>query len=603
MSKPGQWRFVETKNNPADLATHGVDANKLKESMWLTGPAFLKQLDSPDATPQIALDSNDPELREVKVKKTHATQEMSSARLNKFSSWSRLRHAIALLISKVRRFKRERDKKRESDAGNPEPPTVDELDRATILLLRIVQKEAFLEDTVSLTEAPVQDSASRQSLRKRKNSLKRSRLHALDPFVDEDGILRVGGRLRRSSLEFSEKHPAILPKNHHLSMPLIRHYHESVHHQGRQITHGAVRQAGYWVISGHGAVTKVISACVTCKKSRGAVMTQHMADLPKDRMDMSPPFTNVGLDVFGPWLVSTRRLRGGAANTKRWGLVFTCLSSRAIHIELLESMDANSFICALRRFFALRGPATKIRCDRGTNFIGGKSEVEHALKELDQRKVQKYVTEQGSQWLFNPPHASHFGGVWERQIRTIRSVLDAMLTRVGSSQLTHELLSTLMAEVTGIVNSRPIAAVPSDTADFQPLSPSMILTAKTRPLAPQPGKFVQEDLYARRWWKRAQYLADQFWCRWRREYLQNLQRRTKWTERQPNLTDGDIVLVKQEDSRRNSWPLGRILKAIKSDDGLVRKAQVLMSHGEGTKMLLRPISQLIHLTSTDQVNN
>ncbi|KAK3737865.1 hypothetical protein QZH41_007295, partial [Actinostola sp. cb2023] len=181
-----------------------------------------------------------------------------------------------------------------------------------------------------------------------------------------------------------------------------------------------------------------------------------MADLPKDRTEPSPPFTNVGIDVFGPWYVRTRKLRGGAANSKRWGLVLTCLSSRAIHIELLESMDASSFICALRRFFAIRGPATRIKCDRGTNFVGGKSELEQSLTETDQQKIQRYSTEQGCEWIFNPPHASHFGGVWERQIRTIRSILDAMLTQIGSSQLTHELLSTLMAEQRSVLSLLPL---------------------------------------------------------------------------------------------------------------------------------------------------
>ena len=126
-------------------------------------------------------------------------------------------------------------------------------------------------------------------------------------------------------------------------------------------------------------------------------------------------------------------------------------------------MDASSFICALRRFFAIRGPVAKIRCDHGTNFVGGKSQLEDALLEMDQTRIQKFTAEQGCEWMFNPPHASHFGGVWERQIGTVRRVLDAMLLKIGRSQLTHELLVTSMAEVAGIVNSRPTAAIPSDT--------------------------------------------------------------------------------------------------------------------------------------------
>ena len=220
-------------------------------------------------------------------------------------------------------------------------------------------------------------------------------------------------------------------------------------------------------------------------------------------------------------------------------LVFTCLASRAIHIELLETMDASSFLCALRRFFAVRGPALRLRCDRGTNFVGAKTEIDQALAEVDKESVARYLSEQGCKWLFNPPHASHFGGAWERQIGTIRRILDAMLLELGSSQLTHELQVTLMSEVAAIVNSRPITAIPSDIYEPHPLSPAMLLTQKTRPLGPLPGSFTARDLYARQRWRKVQFLADQFWTRWKREYVNNLQARKKWTQKRRNLAVGD----------------------------------------------------------------
>ena len=175
------------------------------------------------------------------------------------------------------------------------------------------------------------------------------------------------------------------------------------------------------------------------------MLEQQMADLPSDRAEVGPPFTNVGFDVFGPWTVQTRKTRGGVANAKRWGLVFSCLVIRAIHIELPETIDASSFICALRRFFSLRVPALRLRCDRGSNFVGAKTELDEALEEMDKESVEKYISEQGCEWLFNPPHAFHFGGVWERQIGTIRRILDAMLLEIGAQRLTHELLVTLMS--------------------------------------------------------------------------------------------------------------------------------------------------------------
>ena len=207
-------------------------------------------------------------------------------------------------------------------------------------------------------------------------------------------MLRVGGRLRRAELEFGERHLVILPRKDHVSKLIARHYHKRVHHQGRSITRGAVRQAGYWIVGGHQAISNEIHACVKCKKLRDRPLEQKMADLPADRMKIAAPFTYVGFDVFDPWEVHTRKTRGGTANSKRWGVVFTCLASRALHIELIESMDASAFICALRRFYAIRGQATLLRCDQGTNFLGGRSELQEAFKGMDLGKMERFVAEQ-----------------------------------------------------------------------------------------------------------------------------------------------------------------------------------------------------------------
>ena len=312
-----------------------------------------------------------------------------------------------------------------------------------------------------------------------------------------------------------------------------------------------------------------------------------MADLPSDRTEVCPPFTNVGFDVFGPWAVQTRKTRGGGVSAKHWGLVFTCQSSKAIQIEVLEAMNSSASICALRRLFTLRGHAKLLRCDRGTNFIGAKTELDAAASELDEKREEKFTTESGCEWEFNPPHASHFGGVWERQINTIRRVLDAMLTELGQSQLTHKLLVTLMAEVVAIVNARQIAVLLSDVDDPQPLSPAMLLTMKTRPAGPPPGQFMRTDIYAHRRWRRVRFLAEQFWTRWRRKYLQSLQPRQKWAETRRDLYVGDIVLVRDESQHRNDWPLGRVSEVLRSNDGRVRKVKVNVVRDGERKTYLR----------------
>ena len=580
---PSQWRYIDTARNPADLTTRCVTPEKLVESPWILGPEFLRnpQLQPRASILEVPLSESDPEVKREVI--TCATATLTP------ESWVREIQAFFQLVHPEARnsksycvHKKAKGEKSSALKQASHHPASSVCSRTRTSWPGCNQgstEKSFPWELKVFSSAEMEKSVP-----------KHSNLLQLDPLVDSNGLLRVGGRLENSTLEYQEKHPVILPKGHHVSELIIRHFHESVHHQGRLIMSRAVREAGCWVVGAHRMIFSLIESCVNCKRLRGATLTQHMANLPPDRTETSPPFTNVGFDVFGPWEISMRRLRGGAANAKRWGLIFTCLSSRAIHIEVLETMDANSFICALQRFFAIRGSVMKLRCDRGTNFVGGKSQLEQAFSEMDQTRVHTFVAEQGCEWISNPPHASHFGGVWERQIGTVRRVLDGMLLGIGRAQLTHGLLVTLMAEVTGIVNSRPISAVPSDIHEPQPLNHAMLLTMKTRPLAPHPGNFVPQDLYARNWWRRAQYLADQFWVRWKREYLQNLQNRSKWQKRERNLSVGDIVLVKEDNTTRNDWSLGRISEVTQSTNGKVRSAKVTSCRAGNVKTYERPIS-------------
>ncbi|XP_071944672.1 uncharacterized protein [Antedon mediterranea] len=209
---------------------------------------------------------------------------------------------------------------------------------------------------------------------------------------------------------------------------------------------------------------------------------------------------------------------------------------------------------------------------------------------MDQALVDRYLTSQNCQWIFNPPHASHFGGVWERQIGTIRRILEAMFDQLGGHRLTHEVLVTLMAEACAIVNSRPIT---TQSADPIALSPSMLLTQKSMSLHPPPGNFVKEDIYGRKRWRQVQYLADQFWARWKKEYLQNLQSRQKWFHTKPDISDDDVVLLREKDDPRCNWPLGRVIKTYPSEDGKVCKADILICRDGTRRTYLRPISELV----------
>ena len=310
-----------------------------------------------------------------------------------------------------------------------------------------------------------------------------------------------------------------------------------------------------------------------------------MADLPADRVTPGePPFTNTGIDFFGPFFV-----KRGRGQEKRYGVVFTCLVSRAVHIEVADSLSTDSFLCSLRRFLARRGNVKRIRTDRGTNFIGSEqelsSEVDRLLK--SESVIHEATLRKNIDWVFNTPNASHHGGVWERLIRSIRKILNSLLSQ---QTLTEETLRTLLCEVEAVLNSRPLTAVSHDHRDPQPLSPNDLL--QLGGTAPIPaGVFGADDLYARRRWRQVQYLADVFWSRWLREYIPLLQRRQKWLHPERSLVADDVVLIADDGLPRCQWALGRVVETRLSSDGLVRSVR-LRTKG---KELWRPIAKLVYL--------
>jgi hypothetical protein len=255
-----------------------------------------------------------------------------------------------------------------------------------------------------------------------------------------------------------------------------------------------------------------------------------MADLPSDRMVQEAPFTNTGLDVFGPWKVSegraTRRVVG---HTKCWALVLTCLSSRAVHVEILPNMDTNSFKNALRRFFAIRGGCKLLRSDRGSNFLGAFNQTED---DVDLEALQNDLRSRDCEWIFNTPRSSHHGGVWERKIGSLRRILDATLVQVGPRTLSKDELHTFLLESVAIVNSTPLGEVSFSPDDPLAVCPAMLLTLKEQGHTAAAENYSEGDLlaYGKRRWRRVQFLADMFWQGWQRDYLQTLQTRRKWSQ-------------------------------------------------------------------------
>ncbi|XP_037790101.1 uncharacterized protein LOC119585554 [Penaeus monodon] len=277
----------------------------------------------------------------------------------------------------------------------------------------------------------------------------------------KDGLLRVGGRLAHSELEYDARHPLILPKDSPVSKLLIHWQHEKSAHSGRYYVLSHLRQR-YWILGAGPLLKKITSTCTVCRRLAPRQLAQLMSDLPADRLSPNkPPFTHSGVDC-------------SRSDVKHYGGIFTCLISRAVLLEVVKTINISSFVMALFRFCARRA----------------ERDLKQELVQLDQSQMQEDMLKEGFSWVFNPPAAFHFGGVWEHQIRSVRRILLALLRQ---QKLTHEGLETLMCEVEAILNSRPLTKSSEDSQDAEPITPKHLLTLKG-PLAP-PGEFLKEDLY------------------------------------------------------------------------------------------------------------
>ncbi|XP_053389066.1 uncharacterized protein LOC128552084 [Mercenaria mercenaria] len=408
-SNPDQWRYVSTKLNPADIASRGIPATDLSRH-WIEAPEFLWKSILPETTIQVSdsLLDDDPEVKKINFVKSVTNnvtfESIEEDPIHKlilhYSSWLRLKRAVAWIL-KVRAKLLQRVKCKSSsqshfsgdiDRGCPDI-TVHDLNLAEIIVISYTQKNTFPEEIATLASG--------------KYKLKRdSSIRNLDPVLD-DGLLRVGGRLNESCMPIESKNPIILPKNCHVSSLIMRQIHQDLNHVGRNQMLSKLRER-FWLINAPSAIRKIISKCVVCRRQRGSVGEQKMSDLPEDRVTPNePPFTRVGVDYFGPFEV-----KQGRSYVKRYGVIFTCLASRAVHLEVAASLDTDSYINALRRFIARRGQVTKMRSDNGSNFIGANKELKKAITDWNVCQIHDAMLQKNIDWQFNPPADSHHGGVW-----------------------------------------------------------------------------------------------------------------------------------------------------------------------------------------------
>ncbi|KAL1250707.1 hypothetical protein QQF64_018503 [Cirrhinus molitorella] len=347
---------------------------------------------------------------------------------------------------------------------------------AELHLLRQAQRDSFPEEL--------------DALAKGKSISAQSRLVSLSAEYDETlGLIQVGGRLRRAEgLDPDTIHPIILDPKHQITLLLIKEYDDQLLHPGPERVLGEIRRK-YWILRGRESIKKHQYNCESCQKWRASPVIPKMADLPPSRLRLyKPPFWSTGIDCFGPFTIKI-----GRRTEKRWGIIFKCMTTSCIHLDLLESIDTDAFLLALRRFVSRRGKPFEILADRGTNFRGGATELQEAFASLE-AELKEHLAGQEIAFQFNPPHAPHFGGTWEREIRSVKSALQVVL---GNRTVAEAVLRTVLVEVEGILNSKPLGYVSSDVADPDPVTPNLLLMGRRDASLPQ-AIYSSSDLLGRR---------------------------------------------------------------------------------------------------------
>lgn len=564
MIPPGRWNYVRTDENPADLVSRGCDYLTLHSStLWFKGPSWLSttiNLEYPDLT------IGDEIKEEVGLEEQRVTQCNSAMFepnqcndfLNKYSSFDHL----CLIVSWIIRFTK---KCRKIPVETATYITLPESNAARIFILTMIQSIAFKKDMADL---------------KLNKLSKQSKIINLNPFIDSDGLLRVGGRISNASIPFDQRHPIILPDRGNYISAIVHDAHFKTLHGGKQATLGFLRRT-YWILNGSRTVKSIINKCLRCHRNATNLQQQMMGQLPEPRVNVTKPFLHTGVDFCGPFQIKSKEGRG-VRSFKAYISVFVCLATKAIHIEIVNSLTSESFIAALKRFVARRGTVKILYSDNGTNFVGAFRKLKRMMESLRTLHLE---------WKFIPPSAPHFGGLWEAGVKSIKYHLKRVL---GNSIFTNEEMTTILAQIESVLNSRPLCPLTNDINDLNVLTPNHFLTGQILiPIAEDNHIGTPANLLRR--WQLCTQKYQEVCHRYKTEYLHRLQQRPKWLKPSENVRVGQLFLIKDDNRKINHWALGRVIETHPGSDGLVRVVTLKTQSGQ----MKRPVHKLSPLPVED----
>ncbi|XP_075150473.1 uncharacterized protein LOC142224575 [Haematobia irritans] len=561
------WRHVSSEHNPADIVSRGVRSHGLiGNSLWWQGPSWMRA--SRDWDVQLGNEFHtEEECRSINVHFTYIKDFEDI--LLRFSSYSRALRVMAFVYRFVLLVKRK------SSQVSEKQSSFSELQLVKIRLIIVTQKVYFPDEYFSLSnDRPLSTT---------------SKLLNLNPFIDGEGLIRVGGRLSNAtSLSFNEKHPIILPYESQFSRLLITFIHKITLHGGNQLMLRVLRTE-FWIPRSRNLIRSVIAKCRICAICSKRSKEQIMAALPVARTIIERPFTRTGVDFAGPFDIKNYRGRA-CLITKGYASIFVCFAIRAIHLEAVSDLTTATFLAAFARFVSRRGCPKEMFSDNGTNFVGAsralRSDFRNFIRDTSSEIVQIY-SNNGLNWHFNPAGAPHMGGLWEAGVKSFKHHFRRISFNL---RYTFEEFCTLLARIESCLNSRPLCPLSEDVSCVDALTPGHFLVGG--PILAPPEPQINEALLSIiNLWQRVKAINQNLCMRWKEEYLKEIIKRNKWKTGEWNLKVGDMVVIRDDNLPPNEWRLGRIAEVFPGADGKVRVAEIRTSKGP----LVRPIVKLVRL--------
>ena len=592
-----KFHYIASSENPADMVSRGIGTKDLRDNdLWWNGPEWL--LSPSDRWPvwtmnEIDSDTSEQENPEGKTIKIMYEAELvaGEGRLNRQDVAAKVSAPLAIDITRF--------------------SCLTKLLRVTVLVLRFINKlkRTFKAnsqvDSTEIAEAEkmwtryVQQLHYGDIIESIHNSKHNNMKSQLGIYLDHENILRCRGRLENAELSEGARLPMLLPKGDRYTNLLINRTHRKSFHAGVSQTLALVRQK-YWIPQGRSAVRAVILGCSVCRHHEGGPYKMpNMPPLPAKRVTKSTPFSQCGVDYFGPLFIKSKGER-----KKVWVCLYTCLVTRAIHLELMTDMSTEQFLLGFRRFLARHGKPDEMISDNASQFKLASAAIDKLWQQiLTEEDVVSYSASGNIKWKYIVELAPWMGGFYERLIGLVKRSLRKALGRLC---LTYEQLLTILTEVEAVVNSRPLVYVGDDINSTITLTPSHFLTLNPRTGIPDfdndnddsdfnPNVYSTDSLL--RNWKKGLKHLDRFWRIWRNKYLINLRERTETKlkdgkgKSQFVAQVGDVVLIK-DDLPRGNWRLGRITNLIKSWDNHIRAAKVILPTN---RVVSRPLNLLYPL--------